>query len=374
MYGKELSFSASRVDRQALCRFAYFLQDGLYAKERKVAEVDPAEFGTYVHAVLEETVRVVMLQGGIKTVTAEDMVAIAKQCAEEYSLERFSMLETDRAKYLFQRNWDELEKIAYELWEELQSTEFEPVGLEVGFGAGCEIPAIDVSGKRMAAKLKGFVDRVDAWENDGKTFYRVVDYKTGKKDFDYCDILNGYGMQMLLYLFALQENGQGVVGANPVPAGVQYFPARVPLMSVDGTITEAEAVEARRKLWKRKGLLLSDQTVLSAMENSDDPVRMPYTRRKDGSITGDLADYKQFERLGRFVTLRVGKMVDEIASGNVMPNPYSRGSAFSACTYCPYSSVCHKTSVTEKRNYRAISEKQFWEDVESYFLLKLIIQ
>ena len=364
LYGSALNLSASRVDRQALCRMAYFLEYGLRASERKTAEVNPAEFGSYVHAVMEQTVRTVMLQGGVRNTSAEEIVAIAKTCSEEYAKERFSALDTERVRYLFHRNWDELERIVLDLWEEMQNSEFDPVGLEVAFGDGCEIPAIDVSGKTIPAKLRGIVDRVDRWDHDGKNYFRVVDYKTGKKDFDYCDILNGYGMQMLLYLFALRDNGTDIVGKNTVPAGVQYFPARVPLLSADGALTEEEAKTARAKLWKRKGLILGAEDVLAAMENTESPVRMPYSRKRDGSISGELADHKQFSALREFVFKRVGKMVDEIASGTITPNPYSRGSSFDACTYCPYGSICHKSTVENRRNYRTVSEDVFWENVE----------
>jgi hypothetical protein len=66
----------------------------------------------------------------------------------------------------------------------------------------------------MDAILRGFVDRVDIWQNHGNSHYRVVDYKTGKRDFDYCDVFNGVGLQMLLYMFALQETGADLVGCD----------------------------------------------------------------------------------------------------------------------------------------------------------------
>lgn len=363
LYGTELRLSATQVDQQAKCRLAYFLKYGLRARERRIVEVDPMEFGTYVHAVLEETVRNVMLQGGIHNISAEDMIAIAKEASETYAKERFSALETDRIRYLFNRNWSELERIVYDLWEEMQISQFLPVGLEVAFGDGCPIPAIDVSGNTMSAKLGGKVDRVDSWEHEGKNYFRVIDYKTGSKDFDNCDLLTGYGMQMLLYLFALQDNGEDVVGKNPVPAGVQYFPARVPLITSKGALTAEEADKERMKHWKRKGLLLGDENVLLAMENAESPIRMPYSRKKDG-ISGSLADHKQFMQLRKFVFGRVGEMVDDIASGNVDANPYSRGKSFDACSYCPYDSVCHKASVTNRRNYKTVSDKEFWENIE----------
>ena len=49
--------AASQIDKLADCRMSYFLKYGLRVQERKEASVDPAEFGTYVHAVLENTAR-----------------------------------------------------------------------------------------------------------------------------------------------------------------------------------------------------------------------------------------------------------------------------------------------------------------------------
>ena len=126
--------------------------------------------------------------------------------------------------------------------------------------------AIHVPARSMLAVLRGFVDRVDIYKKDGRNYFRVVDYKTGKKDFDYCDVYNGVGLQMLLYLFALEQAGEAVLGESPIAAGVQYFPARAPLVAADGRLTEEEAKSARLKEWKRRGLLLSDEDVIAAMD------------------------------------------------------------------------------------------------------------
>ena len=66
LYGKQLRLSASQIDRQAECRLSYFLKYGMRAKERKETTVDPAEFGTYVHDVLEHTAREVMERVDLK--------------------------------------------------------------------------------------------------------------------------------------------------------------------------------------------------------------------------------------------------------------------------------------------------------------------
>jgi ATP-dependent helicase/nuclease subunit B len=190
-----------------------------------------------------------------------------------------------------------------------------------------------------------------------------VDYKTGKKDFDYCDVFNGVGLQLLLYLFALKNSGSDLLGEHPIPAGVQYFPARAPYLPSDGRLTEEEAEQLRIAQWKRKGLLLQDETVLKAMEATDSPARMSYTIKKDGSLSGDLADRDQLKLLEGYILKTLGAMVEDIASGNVDANPYTRGSSHSACDYCPYGSICHKNNVDGRRNYKTMTAERFWEEI-----------
>ena len=361
LYGDQLTLSASQVDRQAECRMSYFLKYGLRARERKEATVDPAEFGTYVHAVLENTAREVMAQGGYHQVSLDETLAIAKKYSDDYAQEHFSQLDTQRMEYLFRRNMQELDMVVQELWEELSAAQFAPVDFELHFGGDGKMPAIAVPSKNMGAQLQGFVDRVDVFEVAGVKYFRVVDYKTGKKDFDYCDVFNGVGLQMLLYLFALEQEGREMFGSKRIPAGVQYFPARVPYVNLSGANSSEE--KDRRSNWKRRGLLLKDELSLTAMDPSEDMSRLDCKRKKDGTLVGDLADRAQLKQLQKYVFMVLGKMVDEIASGRVDPNPYTRGTSHDACTFCPYGTICHKRSVEGRRNYKAMSADRFWEEI-----------
>ena len=363
LYGDSLTLSASQVDRQAECRMSYFLKYGMRAKERKEASVDPAEFGTYVHWVLENTAREVMEKGGFRALSMDETMEIAFRYADAYAEERFSQLESSRLQYLFRRNRRELEMVVEELWRELKDARFAPAHFELAFGGEGALDAIGIPANEMSAVLRGFVDRVDIWNEDGRNYFRVVDYKTGKKDFDYCDVFNGVGLQMLLYLFALEQNGAEAVGDHAKAAGVQYFPARAPLVSADGRLTDEEAEQLRLKEWKRRGLLLQDEDVLAAMEPGE-MRRLCCSRKKDGTLSGDLATREQLRLLERYVFGILGDMVDNIASGDVTPNPYTRGTSHDACAFCPYGAVCHKASVAGRRNYKAMAADRFWEEVE----------
>jgi len=314
--------------------------------------------------VLEHTAAEICGMGGFNCVTEEEAVAIAKKHSDSYIAEHFSQLDQERVNYLFNRNVAELELIVRELWSELSSIRFVPVGFEVSFGKNGTYPPIDCSTDALSAEMRGFIDRVDSWSDGQSCYFRVVDYKTGKKDIDYCDMINGIGLQMLIYLFALEQEDSDMLGAKPIPAGVLYFPARVPILSHPSRVSDEEVEKERNKCWERKGLLLLDQEVLRAMESDGAIYRMPYNYRKDGSVSGHVADTEQFSMLKEYVFGLLRGLVDEIASGRVDPNPYTRGERHNACVFCPYGIVCHENTVEGRRNYAAISSEEFWDEIE----------
>jgi ATP-dependent helicase/nuclease subunit B len=361
IYGKCLDLSASQVNTQAECRLSYFLRYGIKAKEIKEATVDPAEYGTYVHHVLENTVREVISRGGFHKVTIDETLALAKKYSDIYTKQHFSELESQRVEYLFRRNTEELNLVVAELWDELHEAGYEPVAVEWGFEDGEDMPKINIPSTSMEAKLRGYIDRVDHYQIGDANYIRVVDYKTGSKDFDYCDVFNGVGLQMLLYLFALDQEDTGKFGKHPIPGGVQYFPARVPYVNLDGA-DEDETTE-RRKSWRRNGLLLDDDLSLAAMDPDGTMSRLCCTKKKDGTLSGDIASMDQLKQLKQYVFMILAGMVEEISSGIVEPNPYTRGSSHNACAFCPYQSVCHMDSVAGRRNYKAMTSQRFWEEI-----------
>lgn len=365
LYGKELRLSASQVDKAASCRFAYFMRYGLGIQERKELTIDPAEFGTFVHAVLEHTARQVMDMGGFHQVSLEQVRQLAIRYAGEYQEAYFADLSDDsgRQAYLFNRNILELLAVVEELWAELSQSDFEPAGFEVEFGPRGQMPPVEIPGGAMPAYLRGFVDRLDVYRQNGRTYVRVVDYKTGRKDFDYCDVFNGLGLQMLIYLFALGEFGDRLLEETPEPAGVLYFPARSPILSMKGPTGQDQAQAERQKDARRRGLLLSDPTVLNAMDHTENLRFLPVKVNKNGDCVGDLASHGQFRQLKQYVMGVLRDLVDQIAAGQVDPNPYFRGD-HDACRFCEYGEACHLDLWGKPRIYQKMDSGDFWRQVE----------
>ena len=60
--------------------------------------------------------------------------------------------------------------------EELQSSDFQPIAFELGFGRNETLPPVQLKVNGVQVSISGFVDRVDGWEHNGRLYVRVMDY------------------------------------------------------------------------------------------------------------------------------------------------------------------------------------------------------
>ena len=207
-----------------------------------------------------------------------------------------------RFRYLFRRLCESVYRIMDSTVEELSDSDFEPLAFELGFGADGQLPAVTIREAGEELRVVGKVDRVDGWLKDGKLYLRVVDYKTGAKRFDLAELRYGLGLQMLLYLFTLRDEGGKLFGGYPIePAGVLYLPAREKLLNLPRNASEAEIERAMHKELQRSGMVLNDPAVLHAMEHSalEAPCYLPVRVKKEqGRRDGDHRQHRH-ERSAR---------------------------------------------------------------------------
>lgn len=365
LYSQPLRLSSTQIDTLASCRFCYFLRYGLRAQERKTAEMDSSLYGTFVHDVLEHTARRVQQEGGFRQVSQERVLRIAQTRMEEYAqTELADLWESARAEYLFRRSFSEVRQVVIELYRELSRSDFEPKWFELHFARDGALPAVPINGEKMTAVLEGYVDRADVWHRDERVYVRIVDYKTGPKSFEYHKILNGLGLQMLLYLFALAQSGQILGEGKLLPAGVLYFPARLERVTIPDKLDQAALEKKRRKNLQREGLLLDDEAVLQAMEPcAEEPELLPYAHDREGNRVGALASAERFRELEKYVFQTVAALGDSVYEGKLTPNPYFCGERNHACLYCPFSDVCR--GEREERWLSAIKDSaEFWRVIE----------
>lgn len=365
LYGEELRVSASRADKFASCRFAYFLQFGLRAKPRKSAEFAPPEYGTFMHYILQNVAAEAEGLGGFAAVSDAKLIAITDKYIQQYiegELQGFAD-KSPRFIYLFRRLGGSVRAVVTDMAQELRASDFAPLDFELDLGRMKDAPQLPLPGGG-SVRASGIADRVDGWVHDGRLYLRVVDYKTGKKSFSLSDVWYGLGMQMLLYLFTLQKCGVARYGREIAPAGVLYVPARDVLLSADGDMTDEEIAEKRRKALTRSGLILSDTDVVFAMEKSETPARLP-VKWKGGVPGGDsLASAEQLGALGRRIEDTLTAMACELRGGSIAADPYYKGAQDNACLYCEYADACRFTDGEggdERRYLPRLPATKIWQ-------------
>lgn len=364
LFGTPVALTASRLDALGNCPLSFFLNYGLKAKARKEASFDAAEYGTFLHYILEKTVGDITQTQTPLPLTKEQSSALVDRYMEPYLQQRLQNLQdlSARDKYLYDRNQQEATGLLTEISKELSVSQFRPCAFELRFGDGKELGPLEVQGQLGQGHLDGTVDRADLWRGPEGDYLRIVDYKSGTKKFDYTDLTGGVGMQMLLYLFALEQAGITNVSEHPIPAGVLYFPAKRSILGASAPLDEADAEKLRQKEGaKRSGLLLADETVLEAMEQGIEGQYLPVQKKKSG-----LGDYvvtqEQMRLLKDYVKKRMGEAVDQILDGKFEPSPFYRGQSHDPCRWCDYSDVCQKDEKFRKEHYvPSIQAADFWK-------------
>ncbi|MGM9607555.1 MAG: PD-(D/E)XK nuclease family protein [Oscillospiraceae bacterium] len=363
LYGQRLPMSATRMDACKSCHFSYFLRFGLKAKARQAAGFHAPEYGTFVHYVLEHVL------GAVSQGDNRDVKVLTDEAVTNYVTGELGGMagETPRFRYLFERLKRTVAFVVENAVEELRVSQFRPIAFELGFGPGKDLPPVEVQKDGLTVSVTGFVDRVDGWEHNGKLYLRVVDYKTGRKSFDFTDIQNGLSLQMLLYLFALER--QGLMGKEVESAGVLYVHAKDVLIAGSRSITEETCREKAREALRREGLVLDDEEVLRAMEDwgQGSPKFLPLKVDKSGTLKSDyLVKAEQMGKLSRKVMETLEDITAELAAGNIDADPYWRSPDANACRYCEYAEACHfEECFGDKKVWqKPVKAKEFWEKLD----------
>ncbi len=381
LYGRQVPMSASRMDKYKSCHFSYFMRYGLGAEPRRPSGFTAPEYGTFVHYVLEHVLQDELFRaaerpedgGGLDEEKKRRLHQRTREAVARYVAEELGGLEgqSERFRYLFGRLLRSVQAVVDNVAEELIHSGFRPISFELGFGRRGDLPPVELTADGVTISVSGFVDRVDGWVHDGRLYLRVVDYKTGRKSFDLTEVWNGLGLQMLLYLFTLEDRGEGLYGLPVTGAGVLYLPARDAVVRGSRTMSDEDWRKALDKELTRSGLVLDDPAVLDAMESAGEggyrflPLKVSKTT---GAITGDaLASAEQLGKLGRHIQRVLGEICGELARGNISADPFWRGPEHNACRYCDYVAACHFEEGRGgdcRRWLPGVGAREFWESLD----------
>ncbi|WP_314303196.1 helicase-exonuclease AddAB subunit AddB [Brevibacillus parabrevis] len=371
LYGKQLKMSVSRLERFQACPFSHFSSHGLRLSERTMYKLERFDVGELFHASLKRAVEK-MNQENLEwsRLTEDHSMQLASEVVSELVPQtRSSILtRTARYRYLSGKLMRAVGRAIYVLGEHAKRSRFAPIGLEVSFGPGSDLPGLVLTlDNGVELQLIGRIDRVDQSLDSEVPYLRVIDYKSSPKQLSLSDVWNGLNLQLLVYLDVVVENAEAWLGKKAEMGGVFYYQVADPFVTAKRLLTADEAAKERAKRLRMKGLMLADPELARMMDGyvEQGPSELvPFELKKDGTLSSrsSVATAEQFQALTTYVRDTVKQISTRMTDGEIQIQPYSNGT-MTACDYCSYKPVCQFDGETGGNEHRQLSKwnnKQIW--------------
>lgn len=348
IYGRLLENSVSRLEKFASCAYAHFLQYGLKLKEREEYLFEPVDLGNIYHGVLElfsakleeRNYTWFDFPGDEARVLLREAL---ENCAVSYG--ETILYSSARYEYMLERIYRILERTVFTLQTQLKAGAFRPAHFEMSFSKADNLEAVNIAlSEDEKMKLRGRIDRIDVCEDEDHVYVKVIDYKSGNKEFDLAALYYGLQLQLVVYMnVATQLEKKKHPDKEVVPAALLYYHVQDPVVEAETELTPEEInVKLQEKL-RMTGIVSEREPVVDLLDKefSGSSMVIPVKRNKDGSFgsTSDVISEENYQIVSEFVNHKIKEIGRDILKGSIEINPYEYGGR-SACTYCDFKSVC----------------------------------
>lgn len=372
LYGKILYHSISRIELFAGCEYAHFLQYGLNIQERDTYSFENSDLGNLYHQVLELFARALEEEKlSWFTFQKEDAKRLLSQCVERVTSNYGDTIlySSARYQYAIKRLMRVLERTVDTLQYQLKQGSFKPSQFELSFSLMEDLEGIQIplSGDEKII-LRGRIDRVDTYINKDALYVKVIDYKSGNKDFDLASLYYGLQLQLIVYMnAALQLGKKKYPSLKPIPAGILYYKVDDPLVEMKGrAFSEEERNAEIRKQLKMSGIVNDNPEIVSLLDGSFSEASdvVPVKRNKDGSYakSSKVFSDEHFDIMNQYVNQKIRQIGQEMLQGQIHLNPYEWAGK-SACDYCKFQKVCgfdKKLDGCKKRQLEDLTEDEIF--------------
>ena len=345
LYGENFADSITRIEQYSACAYAHFLRYGLRLKEREEYEFEAVDLGNVCHGALERYAKRVQESGRTWTdLPDEERKQLIDECMDETIADYGNSIlySTARNEYMITRIKTMLERTIWALTSQLAAGDFRPDAWEVRLGSN------------------GKIDRVDTCRDDNDLYVKVIDYKTGHKEFDVVALYYGLQLQLMFYMDgAVKMQKKRNPDKNVIPAGVFYYRIQDPYIKRDLNATEDEEESMLLKALKPDGIINLKDEVLEHLDHkmSGESEVIPVRYNVNGGLSklSKTVPEEQFELMMEYAVSKIYRAHDEILSGDVKASPYRRGQE-TGCDFCKYQHICGFDTKIEGYHYHNISK------------------
>lgn len=313
------TLSVSQIETYNKCPYLYFLQYGLGIYPPKEDKLLPNELGSLIHYVLSICID--------DTRDISQLVDQYIKNNDELSL-KISMSSVNQ--YFINQLKKDLEITLIVLRKFLDISSFHVHSKEK-----------KIVNDIHSMTFKGFVDRIDEFEN----YISIIDYKSSAKDIDLNLAMQGFNIQMLLYLKMITEKYQKDPGA------ILYFNTKKRILSLDQSLKDQIDEKEFFKQYRYDGYVVDDeshsmiQAIDPHMDKKSDIINVTYVKSRN-EYKGHLLTNEQLDILLEKIEEHIYELYQEMMNGRISILP--KGSDQNAthtmvnpCHYCSYHSICN---------------------------------
>lgn len=348
LYGRHLENSVTRLETFAACAYRHFLQYGLTLKEREEFGFEAVDMGNVYHAVLELFAGKLAESG----YTWFDFPAEFGENAVKEALETYAASYGDtilysnaRNAYAITRMGRILTRTVLTLQSQLKKGVFRPEDYEVSFRFAEDLESVNVAlSAQERMHLRGRIDRVDTAETEDKVYVKIIDFKSGEKQFDLAALYYGLQLQLVVYMNAAMEmEAKKHPDKEVIPAALLYYHIEDPTVESPVELSDEEINQQIQGKLRMHGVVNSEPDIVERLDRymQDKSDVIPVEKKKDGSFSArsSVMSGEELRIVSDYVNRKVKEIGSDILEGKIALNPYEMGSN-DACTYCAYRKVC----------------------------------
>ncbi len=343
-FKKDMYLSVSKIEDYYKCAFRYYCKFGLNARPRTKAEMNPMQTGSVIHFVLECIIREYGSNRLLNLDNAE-ITSIVRKYLKEYLETKMGDYSefTVRFKYQFMRLSKLISYVVFRLREEFENSDFEPRAFELSIGNGEKGESVKSQIVNLpdggTIQIRGSIDRVDTYTENGTQYVRVVDYKSGTKKFKLSDILYGLNLQMFVYLFTLCKSDNELAGKE---AGVLYLHSSRKIYNVSRNAIDSGVLKEDSDAYKMVGVVLNDDEnpIAEHMEHDLKGEFIDVKCSAKKGVSGSVVSLEDMGRISHKIDSLIEQMGVNLHIGKISQNPVNSTNHNNTCEFCDYSSVC----------------------------------
>ena len=323
------TMSASQLETYNACAYKYFCQYGLEIQPFSSATLQANEIGTLVHYILEASApffknrqQASQMQPQLVRQHLETTIHAYLQHHPEIAIKTQQI----RNQFFIECIKEDMYNTILILMHQMAASTF----------------TLDATEEKLQSlygeiKMKGFVDRVDIYAD----YVKVMDYKSSDKDLDIALAMQGFNIQMLLYMDILASQKQLNKGA------LLYFNTKKRVLKSALSILEPESPENFFKLYRMNGYVVEDivEDIDNHIDTTSTIIKARYVK-KDDSYKGNILTQEAMQKLLQEVGKHISYIYKQIFTGNISISPKASNdptthTKVNPCAFCSYRAICN---------------------------------